>query len=339
MTEVSGQPAVLLAHHDPAGGFRNPWPSAQMHGFRDFLKWSLIERRRNPRRPDPDPSTFQRTTPDFVVPRAAPDQLTVTWVGHTSFLIQMSGLNILLDPVWSKRASPVQFAGPRRWVPAGIDFDRLPPIDVVVLSHDHYDHLDAGTISHLTARYPAIEWFAPLRVGEFLRRRGAREIVERDWWEEVTMGDLHLTCVPAQHFSGRSLGRRNHTLWCGWSLRSSHHSLLFAGDTALHPDFDAIGKHCGPFDVAILPIGAYEPRWFMGSVHMNPDDCMKAVAQLNASQSGKRLIMTASHWGTFKLTDEPMDEPPSRMRQIWEAADAEADDLWIMRHGETRRLG
>lgn len=327
------------AHHNPEGGFRNPWASAQMHGFRDFLKWSLVERRRNPRRADPPPSAFQRQTPDFVVPRATPDQLTITWVGHTSFLIQLGGLNILLDPVWSARASPVQFAGPRRWVPPAVDFDRLPPVDVVLLSHDHYDHLDSGTIAHLVARYPAIRWHTPLGVGDFLRQRGAREITECDWWEETTVGGLHLTCLPAQHFSGRTLGRRNRTLWCGWSLRSSRHAVFFAGDTALHPEFEAIGKQSGPFDVAILPIGAYEPRWFMGSVHMNPEDCMKAVAHLTSSQSGKRLIVTASHWGTFKLTDEPMDEPPQRMRQVWQAAGCNADDLWIMRHGETRRLG
>jgi N-acyl-phosphatidylethanolamine-hydrolysing phospholipase D len=338
MTEVAGRGNALPAHHRPEGGFRNPWPFAQLHGFRDFLKWSLIERRRNPRRPDPDPSTFQRTAPKFVVPRATPDLLTITWIGHTSFLIQMSGLNILIDPVWSERASPVQFIGPRRWVPPAIDFDRLPPIDVVVLSHDHYDHLDAGPISRLATRYPAIKWFAPLKVGDFLRHRGARDVTERDWWEEATVGALRLTCLPAQHFSGRTLGRRDRTLWSGWSFRSPTHSLLFAGDTALHPEFATIGERCGPFDVAILPIGAYEPRWFMGAVHMNPEDCMKAVDQLATSQGDKHLIITAAHWGTFKLTDEPMDEPPARMRQVWRAANRDADDLWIMRHGETRRL-
>src|SRR3954470_5783465 len=176
MTEFSRRGVALPAHHDPEGGFRNPWPFARMHGFRDFLEWSLIERRRNPRRPDPSPSAFERTAPEFVVPRAAPHQLTITWIGHTSFLIQMSGLNVLVDPVWSDRASPVQFAGPRRWVPPAVDFDGLPPVDVVVLSHDHYDHLDAPTISRLVVRYPAIRWVAPLGLADFLRRRGAREI-------------------------------------------------------------------------------------------------------------------------------------------------------------------
>jgi N-acyl-phosphatidylethanolamine-hydrolysing phospholipase D len=333
---MAQQQLLVPAHHRPGGGFRNPWPNAQMHGFLDFLKWSLIERRRNPRRPDPDPRVFVRVAPAYIVPRGAPDLFIITWIGHTSFLIQIGGLNVLTDPVWSDRASPVQFAGPKRWVPPAVNFDQLPPIDAVILSHDHYDHLDSSTVSRLAERYPAAMWYAPLGVGDFLRRRGARDIVERDWWEETAIGDLRLTCLPAQHFSGRTLGARNRTLWCGWALRTSNRSLFFAGDTALHPDFGSIAARCGPFDVAILPIGAYEPRWFMGSVHMNPEDCIDAVEQLRTGQHGAGLVMVAAHWGTFKLTDEPMDEPPARMRDRWRAAGRDDDDLWIMRHGETR---
>lgn len=327
----------LPLHHRPDGGFRNPWPAGQLGGFRDVLKWT-VERRRNPRRPDPDPRTFVRATPSFITPRPAPDQLTITWVGHSSWLIQIAGLNVLTDPMWSKRASPVQFVGPRRWVPPAIEFDRLPPVDVVVLSHDHYDHLDATTISRIADRYPAVVWRAPLGLGAFLKRRGARDITECDWWQEGLIRDLRLTCVPAQHFSGRTLGHRNRTLWCGWTLRSDQHSVLFAGDTALHPEFVTIGERCGPFHMAILPIGAYEPRWFMGAVHMNPEDCVKAVAQLASAQHGHRLTMVAGHWGTFKLTDEPMDEPPVLMRELWQSAKHNADDLWIMQHGETRSV-
>ncbi|HYS69073.1 MAG TPA: MBL fold metallo-hydrolase [Gemmatimonadaceae bacterium] len=329
----------LPDHHRPEGGFRNPWPSSELHGFVDFLKWSLVERRRNPRRPDPDPRTFIRVDPAFIVPRAAPDQLTVTWVGHSSFLIQLAGFNVLTDPMWSERASPVQFVGPKRWVPPAIEFDRLPPIDVVVQSHDHYDHLDATTVSRIAGRYPAIVWYAPLGVADFLKQRGAREIRELDWWGEGEVGALQLACVPAQHFSGRTLGRRNGTLWAGWTLRSPSHSVFFAGDTALHPEFAAIAARHGPFELAILPIGAYEPRWFMGSVHMNPEDCIQAYAQLSRGQNGQRLRMAAAHWGTFKLTDEPMDEPPAKMRQLWEEAGHSKNDLWVMRHGETRTVG
>ena len=325
-------------HHRPKGGFRNPWPSAEVHGFKDFLKWSLIERRRNPRRPDPDPASFVRTDPAFTIPRGDPEQLTITWVGHTSFLIQIAGLNVLTDPIWSQRASPVQFVGPRRWVPPAIEFDRLPPIDVVMISHDHYDHLDTNTISRLVERYPAVVWHVPLGLAEFLKRSGARDIIELDWWGENSVAALKLTCVPAQHFSGRTLGRRNQTLWCGWTLRAPERSVFFAGDTALHPEFATIGQRCGPFELAILPIGAYEPRWFMGAVHMNPDDCIKAITQLAGAQKGERLLMAAAHWGTFKLTDEPMDEPPALMRELWQAAGFDPTNLWIMRHGETRTV-
>jgi N-acyl-phosphatidylethanolamine-hydrolysing phospholipase D len=330
---------TLPNHHRAEGGFKNPWPRSEMHGFRDFLKWTLVERRKKPRRPDPDPASFTRADPAFTVPRADPEQLTITWVGHTSFLIQIAGLNLLTDPVWSKRASPVQFAGPARWVAPAIEFDRLPPIDVVVLSHDHYDHLDSTTVSRIAERYPAAVWHSPLGVGSFLKQHGARDVNERDWWQESSVGSLQLTCVPAQHFSGRTLGRRNRTLWSGWTFRSGDRAVFFAGDTALHPEFAAIGQRCGPFELAILPIGAYEPRWFMGSVHMNPEDCIEAMSQLASTQNGQRLIMAAAHWGTFKLTDEPMDEPPKRMRELWQSVGQDARHLWIMHHGETRSVG
>ena len=207
-----------------------------------------------------------------------------------------------------------------------------------MISHDHYDHLDTNTISRLVERYPAVVWHVPLGLAEFLKRSGARDVIELDWWGENSVAALKLTCVPAQHFSGRTLGRRNQTLWCGWTLRAPERSVFFAGDTALHPEFATIGQRCGPFELAILPIGAYEPRWFMGAVHMNPDDCIKAITQLAGAQKGERLLMAAAHWGTFKLTDEPMDEPPALMRELWQAAGFDPTNLWIMRHGETRTV-
>jgi N-acyl-phosphatidylethanolamine-hydrolysing phospholipase D len=336
---MAQQKIEVRPHHLPRGGFRNPWASGQKHGLLDFLKWSLVERRRNPRRPDPEPDAFIRVAPEYIVPRAAPDHLTLTWIGHTSFLIQIGGLNVLTDPIWSDRASPVQIAGPRRRVPPAVDFDRLPPIDAVLVSHDHYDHLDSTTVSRLSARFPAVAWYAPLGVAEFLRRHRASAISENDWWDENTFADVRVTCVPAQHFSGRTIGRRNSTLWCGWTLRSGSHSVFFAGDTALHPEFRTIAEQCGPFDLAILPIGAYDPRWFMASVHMDPNDCIEALSQLEAPYPGRRLAMAAAHWGTFKLTDEPMSEPPRRIRDLWGETGRNFDDLWVMQQGETRSLG
>lgn len=326
------------AHHRPGGGFRNPWESARTHGFLDFLKWTLVERQRFPAGRQPEPRPFPRAIPDFISPRPEPVLFTITWVGHSTFLIQIGGLNVLLDPIWSDRASPLRFAGPRRRVPPAVAFDALPPIDAVVLSHDHYDHLDAQTVRRLIHRYPAIAWFAPLGVGDFLRARGAREVVECDWWQKSNVASLRLTCLPAQHFSGRRLDNRNKTLWCGWAIRSAHHSVLFAGDTALHPQFGSIAARCGPFDIAILPIGAYEPRWFMGPVHMNPEDCLIAMGQLRERQAGERLVLVGAHWGTFKLTDEPINEPPARMCSNWRAGGLPEDDLWVMRHGETRTM-
>ena len=326
------------AHHLPGGGFRNPWATARTHGFLDFLKWTLVDRRRPSERGGTEPHTFPLTRSAFVFPRAEPGSFTITWVGHSTFLVQIGGYNLLLDPIWSDRASPLRFAGPRRMVSPAVDFDDLPPIDAVILSHDHYDHLDAPTVRRLIRRYPAIRWFTPLGVAKFLRARGAREVSEYDWWQESAIGSLKLTCVPAQHFSGRRLDNRNATLWCGWAIRSAHHSVLFAGDTALHPEFALIGEQSGPFDVAILPIGAYEPRWFMGPVHMNPDDCMIAIRLLREKAQGRRLVLVGGHWGTFKLTDEPVDEPPERMRANWRTAGLPEDDLWVMRHGETRTL-
>lgn len=328
----------LPAHHRPGGGFQNPWASARTHGFLDFLKWTLLERRRAPAGGRPEPLTFPRAVPAFVYPRVEPSSFTITWVGHSTFLLQIGGLNVLLDPIWSDRASPLRFAGPRRRVPAAVDFDALPPIDAVVLSHDHYDHLDDPTVRRLVRRYPAIGWFAPLGVGDFLRRRGAGNVVECDWWHQVGIGSLGLTCVPAQHFSGRRPDNRNATLWCGWAIRSAHHSVLFAGDTALHPEFAPIAARCGPFQVAILPIGAYEPRWFMGAVHMNPEDCMVAIQQLRPARNAEQLVLVGAHWGTFKLTDEPIDEPPVRMHANWRAGGLPEDDLWVMQHGETRAI-
>jgi len=168
------------AHHRPDGGFRNPWASARTHGFLDFLKWTLVERRRGRGDRKAEPRTFPRAVSSFVFPRADPGVLTITWDGHSTFLIQVGGLNLLLDPIWSDRASPLRFMGPRRRVPPAVDFDDLPPIDVVILSHDHYDHLDAWTVKRLIRRYPAIAWFAPLGVGAFCAR--AEPVT---WWNPI----------------------------------------------------------------------------------------------------------------------------------------------------------
>ena len=270
-------------------------------------------------------------------------------MGHATFLLQIVGWNVLTDPMWSERASPVTFAGPRRLSPPGVAFDALPPIDAVLLSHDHYDHLDDATVRRIAARWPDAHWAAPLGVATQLRARGARHVAELDWWGGAALGPLAVTCVPAQHFSGRGVGDRDRTLWCGWVVRAPHASgaaragVLFAGDTGLHPEFGEIARRHGPFALALLPIGAYAPRWFMRPVHCDPDDAVAAYAALSAAQAATHAasapVFGAMHWGTFRLTDEPPAEPAQRTRAAWSHVGHAAERLWVAALGETRRIG
>jgi N-acyl-phosphatidylethanolamine-hydrolysing phospholipase D len=296
----------------------------------------LFERLTKKRPEDPDPSVFALAEPAFRSPRAAAGELTLTWVGHATVLLQLGELNVLTDPHWSKRASPVQFAGPARWVKPGIELGELPPIDLVLISHNHYDHLDDGTVRRLAAAFPKAAWRAPLGLASFLRRRGARDVEEMDWWGETRLAGVRVTCTPAQHFSARSPFDRNRTLWCGWALARDGLRVFFAADTGYHPKFGEIGERLGPFDVALLPVGAYEPRWFMAPVHMNPEEAVSAYRELAAGSD--RCVMVPIHWGTFKLTDEAMDEPPRRTLAAWAEAGLPRDKLWLPAHGETRQL-
>ena len=209
-------------------------------------------------------------------PDAVDSGLSLTWIGHSTFLIQSDGLTVLTDPIWSERASPVQFAGPRRHSQPGLEFDALPAIDAVFVSHDHYDHLVDSTVRRLAARDSHTQWIAPIGVGEFLRKRGAANVAEMDWWESRKFERIAVDCTPAQHFSGRYPWNRNGTLWVGWVIGLGGKRVLFGGDTGLHPEFANIARRFGPLHAAILPIGAYEPRWFMQPVHMNPDDATEA---------------------------------------------------------------
>lgn len=325
-------PPAPPAHHRPGGGFRNPWVAEAVPGFGSLLKWMLVHRTTRPRPRDPDPSVFARLQPAFVVPRAGRSELTITWAGHSSLLIQLAGLNVLTDPIWSARASPVRFAGPRRWVAPGIAFDDLPPLDVVLLSHNHYDHLDDRTVRRLTRRFPDAEWIVAMGLAPFVRARGAHpdRIVELDWWQEHTVGALRIAATPAQHFSSRGFGDRGDTLWCGYALAANSGArVYFAGDTGYHPEFGRIGERYGPFDVALLPIGAYEPRWFMRYLHMNPEEAVAACREVQGR------VMVPIHWGTFKLTDEAMDEPPVRARSAWLAAGLPDGGYRQLAHGET----
>ena len=278
----------------------------------------------------------------MVSPAFAPEGqegLAVTWFGHSTALLQLDGVNLLTDPVWSERASPVRFAGPRRLVPPPVPLDALPKLDAVLLSHNHYDHLDRETVTALARRHPATPWIAPLGLAPLLRSFGVREVRELDWWEATELGGYEVAATPAQHFSARGPLDRNQSLWCGFAVRSKRWRAWFAGDTGYHPEFRAIGERLGPFDLALIPIGAYDPRWFMRPVHLDAEEAVQVALDLAAAHpSHPGTAVVPIHWGTFKLTDEPMDEPPRRALEAWGRAGLDRDRFWLLKHGETRGL-
>jgi N-acyl-phosphatidylethanolamine-hydrolysing phospholipase D len=326
------------AHHAPDGSFRNPWPDSEPRGWRDVLQWR--RRRRGQVLPaDPPRNSFPTARPEISYPRAPATDYTATWIGHSTVLLQFGGLNIITDPMFSQRAFPVQWAGPRRIMDPAIAIDALPPLDVVLLSHTHYDHLDKPAVRQLTRAHPDATWVVPLGVGAYLRGWGAHEIVELDWWQQADVGALCVTATPARHFSARRLGDRNKTLWCGFALELAGKRAFFAGDTAYHDQFRKVGERCGPFDFVMIPIGAYDPRWFMHVVHVDPEEAVQIYQDIIAAQPlESHPLMLGIHWGTFRLTDEAVDEPPKRTAERWRLAGLDNDRLWIARFGETRRL-
>jgi N-acyl-phosphatidylethanolamine-hydrolysing phospholipase D len=325
-------------HRGRDGRFRNPWPHSEPHGLRALLRWTR-ERRARPPIPSPARGSFPTATPAISRPRAGAGDLTATWIGHSTVLLQMGGLNVLTDPVFSERAFPVQWMGPRRLMAPGLGLDALPPLDVIMVSHSHYDHLDRLAVKRLAAAHPQATWIVPLGLGRYIRPWGAHDIVELDWWQEAATRDLRVIATPARHFSARRLRDRDRTLWCGFALALKDRRVWFAGDTGYHPQFGEIGARCGPFELVMIPIGAYDPRWFMERFHVDPEEAVRIYQDLVAPHPERpRPLMLGIHWGTFRLTDEPMDEPPRRIIARWHEAGLERDRLWVASFGETRRL-
>lgn len=259
--------------------------------------------------------------------------LVVQWVGHSTLLVQTSGLNLLTDPIWSPRCSPVSFAGPKRVADPGVPFDWLPPIDVVLLSHDHFDHFDQPTLKALHAKHRPV-FVVPSRVGRRLRRLAGARVAELGWWETVSVRNSRVVAVPAQHHSGRGLGDRFETLWCGFVVDTpAAGAIYFAGDTGWWEEgLAAIGETFPDIRLAAIPIGAYEPRWFMSPVHIDPVEAVDLLELVGASSG------VAIHHATFQLSDEPMTEPVERLRAELDARDLPGDRFRALRHGEIWRL-
>ncbi|WP_353227604.1 MBL fold metallo-hydrolase [Novosphingobium sp.] len=278
------------------GRFFNIAPETRDKTFADIRQW----RKTSQRARWPAHVPVQTT-----VPAQRVTGTRITLVGHATALIQTGGLNLLTDPVWSDRCSPVQFAGPKRVCAPGVRFDDLPPIDAVLLSHNHYDHLDAATIRRLVARHDPLI-ITPLGNDTLVRRAARRaRIVTGDWWDSHTLPGATVTFVPAQHWSARGITDARMALWCGFHVRAGDHSVYFAGDTGYGDGslFTTMRARLGSPDVALLPIGAYAPRWFMADQHTDPAEAVRIMQDLGATRA------IGIHWGVFPLSDEGRDDP------------------------------
>lgn len=248
--------------------------------------------------------------------REQPAPLALTWLGHATTLIEIDGYRLLTDPVWSRRCSPSRTVGPVRLHPPPLPLEKLPALDAVVISHDHYDHLDMDTVRTL-ARTQRAPFLAPLGVGAHLREWGIapERIIELDWHAGTRVGELTLMCTPARHFSGRFLSRNN-TLWASWAVIGPRHRAYFGGDTGYTESFTEIGSRYGPFDLTLLPVGAYNKAW--PDIHMNPEEAVRAHVELNGGSGG---TMVPIHWGTFRLAPHPWAEPAERVVEAAAAAE------------------
>ncbi len=328
--------------HHRRGGFQNNDTDSEPKALADVLRWrwhawsnSLPPQ---PRAPTPTVAADLA----FVHANAragAAMQPAVTWIGHATVLAQLGGLNLLTDPIFSPRASPLSWLGPQRAQPPGLSLAQLPHIDLVLISHNHYDHLDEPSVRALNAQPGGPPLFVvPLGIKPWLAERGITNVRELDWWQAQRLGGVEVVLTPVQHWSGRSLGDRMATLWSGFAVFAPELHLFYAGDTGYSKDFTRIHERFAErqqgrgFDIALLPIGAYEPRWFMASQHINPGEAVQVHRDLHARAS------LGVHWGSFGLTDEPLDEPPQALAQARRAQGVADDAFFVLAVGETRKL-
>jgi L-ascorbate metabolism protein UlaG (beta-lactamase superfamily) len=324
-----GNPAPGGPAHHRARGFANLNPDYERPGF--WTRWAFFASRIWSSIVAPRRANFPLVAADAATLRANPGPPMVTWIGHATLLVQLEGVNILTDPQWSERASPVGFAGPRRVTPPGMALETLPTIHAVVISHDHYDHLDLATVTRLAATHRP-QFLVPLGMKAWFTASGIDRVDELDWWESRPVRGLTITALPVQHWSQRAPWDLNRRLWAGWAIVGQERRAFFAGDTGYYsPIFHEIGERLGPFDLAAVAIGAYEPPRIMKHTHTTPEESLQIFADVRA----RRFL--AIHWGTFDLADEPLDEPPRRLRAEAERLGLGDGTVWVLKHGETRR--
>jgi L-ascorbate metabolism protein UlaG (beta-lactamase superfamily) len=309
------------ADHFDGERFFNPH-ARQRKSLRDVQQWRQTRRKEVwPKQVD-DPALPPP-------PRVATDRIAATFIGHSTFLLQVGGICVLVDPIWSKRCSPVSFAGPRRARRPGQSLEALPGVDLLLVSHNHYDHMDLPTLRRVRRR-----WSPPAATGlgnaRHLAKAGIRSAVELDWWQSAQFAGARVTYVPAQHFSSRGLYDRNRSLWGGFVIEAAGAVVYFAGDSGYCPHFAEIGRRFPRIDLALLPIGAYEPRWFMRQQHVNPEEAVQAHRDLRPRRS------LGMHFGTFQLTDEAIDAPVAALRDARHRAGVAPEEFDVLAFGETR---
>jgi len=309
-----------VSDHFNGKTFFNPSGPAE-RGVLDVLRWQFSSR------PARWPQ-WVKIDPALPPPAPADDSVTATWVNHATFLLQTSHHTLLTDPVFSARVSPVSWAGPRRVHAPGVAFESLPKIDTVLLSHDHYDHCDLPSLRRLAREHQPV-FVAPLGHHALLKGAGAKNIVELDWWQAHELApDLTVTVTPSRHWSRRSAGGTNRRLWGGFYLHTAARRVWFLGDSGYDETlFRDIARRCGAPHLALIPIGAYEPRWFMSAAHMNPAEAVQTHRDCGARHS------VAMHWGTFQLTDEGREHPIQALEQARAEAGLSAESFRVLAPG------
>ncbi|XP_059790094.1 N-acyl-phosphatidylethanolamine-hydrolyzing phospholipase D isoform X1 [Balaenoptera ricei] len=324
------------------GRFVNPWPTWKNPSIPNVLRWLMMEKDHSsvPCSKEELDKELPVLKPYFIDdPEEAGVReagLRVTWLGHATVMVEMDELILLTDPIFSARASPSQRVGPKRFRRPPCTVGELPRVDAVLISHNHYDHLDHSSVVALNERFGnELRWFVPLGLLDWMQKCGCENVIELDWWEENCVpGHDRVTFVltPSQHWCKRTLTDDNRVLWGSWSVLGPWNRFFFAGDTGYCSAFEEIGKRFGPFDLAAIPIGAYEPRWFMKYQHVDPEEAVKIHIDVQTKRS------VAIHWGTFALANEHYLEPPVKLSEALERYGLKAEDFFVLKHGESRYL-
>ncbi|WCL50221.1 MBL fold metallo-hydrolase [Leptospira sp. GIMC2001] len=313
--------------HHTKSGFINPTPGFQDHGFLDLFRW-MSTRFLNETSLDPEDYEFITYENDGKKLLNYNGRWSVTWIGHATTIVQIEGMNVVTDPIWSERCSPVSWAGPKRYTKPGVAIENLPKIDVVIISHNHYDHMDIPSLLELDRKFSPL-FLVGLRNRQFLIDAGIQNVRELDWWDEIDVLGKKIVFTPTQHFSARGVFDRDETLWGSYAIIGKKTKVFFGGDTGYFPGFKEIGEKFEGFDLAILPIGAYNPKWFMEPVHMDPPQSVQAYIDLKAK------FLMPMHYNTFVLTDEPLDEPVPYTKKELEKRSISLDRLLDLKLGES----